>query len=115
MRNTKNEHYHKLLKSYKWQQLRARYLAQHPVCELCEKNNKTSLATVVHHVVPIEDAKDAGLMESLAYDWNNLMALCDACHEQIHVQLGSRFKASKTTQRAKAKQVAESFLKKWCK
>lgn len=115
MRNTKNEHYHKLLKSYKWQQLRARYLTQHPVCELCEKKNKTSLAKVVHHVVPVEDAKDVGLMEALAYDWNNLMALCDSCHEQIHHELGSRFKGRKNTRRSEAQKIATDFLKRWCK
>ncbi len=115
MRNSKNEHYHKLLKSYRWQQLRARYLAQHPVCELCEKNNKTTLAKVVHHVVPIEDAKDASLMDSLAYDWHNLMALCEPCHEHLHKQLGSRFKAGKGYQRTEAKRIADNFIKRWCK
>lgn len=115
MRYVKNERYHKLLSSHRWQQLRARYLAQHPVCELCEKNNKTSVAKVVHHVIPVEDAKDVGLMESLAYDWNNLMALCNACHEEIHRQLGSRFKSGKNSKRAEAKRVASNFLKQWCK
>lgn len=115
MRKVSNKNYHKLLSHSRWQQLRARYLAKHPVCELCEKNNKTSVAKVVHHVVPVEDAKDVGLMEALAYDWNNLMALCDSCHEHIHQQLGSRFKARKHSQRAEAKRIAEDFLKHWCK
>lgn len=115
MKNAKNEHYHKLLKSYRWQQLRSRYLAKHPICENCEKNNKTSLAKVVHHVVPVEDAKDVGLMESLAYDWNNLMALCESCHDQIHYNLGSRHKGKGNKQRTEAQRRASDFLKKWCK
>jgi 5-methylcytosine-specific restriction endonuclease McrA len=115
MRNTKNEHYHRLLKSYKWQTLRARYLTHHPVCEFCEKKNKTSLAKVVHHVIPIEDAKDISMMEALAFDENNLMALCEKCHEEIHEQLGSRFKARKTSRRAEAQRIANDFMNKWCK
>ena len=66
-------------------------------------------------MVPVEDAKDVGLMEALAYDWNNLMALCDSCHEQIHHELGSRFKGRKNTRRSEAQKIATDFLKRWCK
>ena len=115
MRYIKNQQYHKLLKSHKWQKLRAMYLSQHPVCEECEKNGKTSLAKVVHHVVPIEDAKDIIMMERLAYDWHNLMALCDECHEAIHRRLGSCKKKGKRYTRIEAQRVADDFLKRWCK
>lgn len=115
MKHSKKKEYQRIVWSSKWQQLRAMYKAQHPVCEMCEKNGKTTLAKVVHHVVPVEDAKDAATMEALAYDWNNLMSLCDKCHEKIHHDLGSRFKASKTSKRAEAKRIASEFLKQWCK
>lgn len=115
MRYSKNEHYHKLLKSYRWQKLRASYMAAHPVCEQCEKNGKTTLAKVVHHVVPIEDAKNVALMEQLAFDPANLMALCEACHEDIHRWLGSSSKKGKRYARAEAQRVASEFLKRWCK
>lgn len=115
MRYIKNEQYHKLLRHSKWQKLRAMYLAQHPVCEQCEKNGKTSLAKVVHHVVPIEDAKDITMMEVLAYDWHNLMAVCEQCHEAIHKHLGSCKKKGKRHTRAEAQRIANDFLKEWCK
>lgn len=114
MKSVKNEQYHRLLKSHKWQRLRARYMAQHPVCEQCDKNGKTSLAKVVHHVVPVEDAKDLAMMEVLAFDWHNLMAVCDECHEAIHKQLGSCKKGRRQT-RAEAQRVASAFIKRWCK
>lgn len=88
-------------------------MAQHPVCERCEKQGKTSLAKVVHHVVPVEDAKDLAMMEVLAFDWHNLMAVCDECHEAIHKQLGSAKKGKRQT-RAEAQRVASAFIKRWC-
>ena len=115
MRYIKNEQYHKLLRHSKWQRLRAMYLSQHPVCEQCDKNGKTTIATVVHHVVPIEDAKDIMMMERLAYDWHNLMALCDECHEIIHRSLGSCKKKGKRHTKSEAQRVANDFLKRWCK
>lgn len=115
MRHVKNEQYHRLLKSHKWQRLRARYLASHPVCEECDRNGKTTLAKVVHHIVPVEDARDVGMMESLAYDPMNLMALCEPCHEAIHRRLGSSCKRGKRHIRAEAQRIASEFLEHWCK
>ena len=115
MRYSKKKEYQRIIWGARWQNLRARYKAQHPVCEECEKNGKTSLANVVHHVVPIEDARDVTMMEMLAYDWNNLMALCDECHEAIHKRLGSCKKKGKRYTRLEAKRVADDFLKRWCK
>lgn len=115
MRNTKNELYHKLLNTSRWQNLRSSYLQRHPVCEKCEENGRTRLATCVHHIIPVEDAKDAETMESLAFDGNNLMALCSECHDHIHKDLGSRFKAGKKCKRREAQRIADDFLKKWCK
>ena len=89
-------------------------MAQHPVCEKCEKSGKTSLAKVVHHVVPVEDAKDLAMMQVLAFDWHNLMALCDECHETIHRHLGSCKKGRRQT-KAEAQRVAKDFIKRWCK
>lgn len=115
MKSTRNEVYHKLLKTYRWQRLRSAYMAKHPVCEMCANEGRTSLAKVVHHIVPVEDAKTVDAMKMLAYDPKNLMALCEPCHERIHRELGSRFKSSGHTQRAEAKRIAEDFLKRWCK
>lgn len=114
MKYSKNKEYHRLLSSHRWQILRASYLRAHPVCEYCDAEGKTSLSEVVHHVIPVEDAKDAATMEALAFDVSNLMALCDACHERIHTLIGSHAKKGKRTIRAEAKKAAQEFVERWC-
>lgn len=70
--------------------MRAAYLSVHPICEACEINGRTTPATEVHHVVPIE-SKAGRLqdMHALAFDPNNLKALCRACHIEAHRVLHS--------------------------
>ena len=62
---------------YDWQQVRLRYLKQHPLCEDCLTKGKVVHATLVHHIKPILEG-GARLNE------NNLKALCNDCHENIH-------------------------------
>ncbi|MBK8477778.1 MAG: HNH endonuclease [Opitutaceae bacterium] len=56
--------------SFPWKQLRAAFLALHPICGAC----LNALARQVHHVVPLE--KDP----SRALDWDNLAPVCTRCH-----------------------------------
>jgi 5-methylcytosine-specific restriction protein A len=58
----------------RWQQLRERYLAEHPLCETCEAIGRTTAAIDVHHVVPVRADPSRRL------DWTNLRAVCKACH-----------------------------------
>ena len=60
-----------------WQRVRKIYLRKHPLCEECIKNDKIVPAVLVHHIIPIQDGGDR-------LDENNLKALCDKCHENIH-------------------------------
>ena len=87
-----------------------RYLSAHPLCEECERQGKTTLATCVHHIRPIESQATPALMEQAAYDIHNLEALCDHCHEERH----NRAK-SKAATRLAAKQTAEAFMARWCR
>jgi 5-methylcytosine-specific restriction endonuclease McrA len=48
------------------------------LCKLCWSNNKVKYMDTVHHIVPLEECKDMGLMES------NLISLCESCHKRIH-------------------------------
>lgn len=61
---------------YKWQRLRARILAAHPLCVECEKRGIIKLATDVDHIRPHKG--DPALM----WDEHNLQALCHACHSR---------------------------------
>lgn len=58
-----------------WQRCRDAFLRQHPLCHDCgEALLDAKGKGHVHHVQKLVDRPD------LRLDWNNLMALCDACH-----------------------------------
>jgi 5-methylcytosine-specific restriction protein A len=60
---------------YRWQKARARYLAEHPLCVMCEEDGKVTAAAVVDHVVPHRgDVR-------LFWDESNWQALCKKCHD----------------------------------
>ncbi len=64
---------------YRWQRYRRRYLAEHPLCERCEEQGHTMVATVVHHI------KEAtGKHDPLFWQEQNHQALCRECHEEVH-------------------------------
>jgi hypothetical protein len=52
-------------------------------------------------------------MMAAAYDWNNLEALCEPCHEARH-KLCNRSK-SKAQTRLAAQQTAAAFMARWCR
>jgi 5-methylcytosine-specific restriction protein A len=69
-----------------WQKIRAHYLKRHPLCEKCEG---ITPAVLVHHI--------KALKEGGTNDVDNLMALCNACHEKIHGK--DRWKRSEISKR----------------
>jgi len=60
-----------------WQQLRARFIQEHPCCAECQRRGITTAASEVHHVIPIAEAP------WLRLEWKNLMSLCVPCHRAI--------------------------------
>lgn len=66
---------HTLYNTKAWQLLRETYLAEHPLCEICEGAGEVVAASVVHH--RIAHRGDAGRF----FDPDNLAALCPACHD----------------------------------
>ena len=90
--------------SREWQELRiAKLRSTNGLCEECLKQGIITSARCVHHVVPIETARTKDEMKRLAFDANNLRALCFACHARIHKELGSNT-AKIVRQRAEARQ-----------
>lgn len=73
-----------------WKKLRAAYYMLHPLCEMCLKEeangdrNTVNITEEIHHITPILKGKDKLEMESLAYNPNNLIALCKYHHHLIH-------------------------------
>ena len=60
----------------RWQKYRGFYLASHPLCVQCEKENRTEPATVVDHITPHK-----GNMVSF-WDCTNHQGLCKRHHDQ---------------------------------
>jgi 5-methylcytosine-specific restriction endonuclease McrA len=100
MRETeKNPEYRRIITGKRWQKLRGSYMLLNAIrnggfCEQCVKDYfvggpRPRKATEVHHIVPIESATSRQDMEALAYDENNLIALCSECHHEAHRRLGN--------------------------
>lgn len=91
---SKDARYIELLNCRQWRALRAFILGRHPLCAICEKNGRLSVATEVHHAVPIETAPTYAEMRRLAYDPANLVPVCHECHAAEHKALQSKSKAT---------------------
>ena len=103
--------------SREWKELRiAKLRSTNGLCEECMKEGIVTSARCVHHVVPIETARTKDEMKRLAFDVNNLRALCFACHARIHKELGSNT-AKIVRQRAEARQDrwADGLMSKFVK
>ena len=103
---SRNPHYIKMINSNKWKLLRAKKLQSNPVCEMCEANNRSTLATEVHHTVPVESVSHELGMRQLMFDYNNLQSLCHSCHSDTHRRA---FSHSKEAVQANNKRMTERF------
>ncbi|CUR73972.1 HNH endonuclease [Achromobacter xylosoxidans] len=59
---------------YRWQQARAAYLREHPLCCFCQRLGLVVAATVVDHIIPHEGD------QSLFWNRSNWQGLCASCH-----------------------------------
>ena len=66
-----------------WAKIRAAFLSQNPLCELCHKDGRLTPAQMVHHKVKLTDGG--------TNEWPNLMALCHECHSRLHAKQGDYF------------------------
>ena len=64
----------------RWQKVRARYLAQHPLCNHCSTDTRPVVATQVDHVIPHKGNR------ALFNDPGNLQGLCHSCHSKKTMQ-----------------------------
>ena len=78
----------KIYNSKQWKNLRNSYIAEHPLCERCEQMGKVTSAEAVHHKIPFLSGFTQAEIENLAYDWDNLMSVCNACHNFLHQEMG---------------------------
>ena len=66
-----------------WKRIRDSYVAVHPLCERCEKEGRLTPTEEVHHILP--------LSEGGTHARDNIIALCQSCHAQIHAERGDRW------------------------
>ena len=64
-----------------WQKVRKIKIMRNPTCEQCDKQGVDKIATIVHHIMPIDTHPE------LRLSMDNLMSLCNECHEEIHGRL----------------------------
>ena len=60
----------------RWQKARRMYLNQHPLCLACQKEHRTTTATVVDHIKPHRGN------QHLFWDVSNWQPLCKQCHDK---------------------------------
>lgn len=68
----------------RWRTMRSNFLLMNPLCEECLKNGKTTPVDDIHHRVSFMSTDDIVTRRALAFDYNNLVALCDSCHAKEH-------------------------------
>lgn len=77
--------YRKLYKSKAWRNGRALFLAQHPLCCICEKNGRVTAANTVDHIKPHKG--DPALFFAQG-NWQSLCAACHSSHKQAEERTG---------------------------
>jgi 5-methylcytosine-specific restriction protein A len=66
-----------------WKKIRAAFLADNPLCELCLACGRLTPATLAHHKRKLTDGG--------TNEWDNLQALCASCHSNLHAGSGDYF------------------------
>ena len=66
-------------KTYRWITMRRRILTRdRNACVMCRRKGRYTRAAVVHHIKHLKDCPE------LALSPDNLISLCERCHEEVH-------------------------------
>ena len=65
-----------------WKRIRDKYAMEHPFCEVCLKEGRLTPVEEVHHILPVSCGG--------RHNRENLMSLCQSCHNKIHHDMGER-------------------------
>lgn len=55
-------------------------LRDNSLCRLCFSNRSWTASQLVHHIVEVEEDT------TLVYSVDNLISLCESCHQQVHAE-----------------------------
>ena len=75
-----------LYNTKQWKKLRNWYIMQHPCCEIHLKHGIVKPAQAIHHAIPFMLGATEDEQKKLFYSVDNLMALCNNCHKQVHAE-----------------------------
>lgn len=64
----------------RWDKVKALKLIANPICEQCALEGRVTIATVVHHLIPVKERPD------LLLSFDNLKSLCRRCHAREHAE-----------------------------
>lgn len=80
----KREDREDIYQSARWKRLRQVKLEQNPVCECCLKRGRVADTEDIHHIISFVGVRNEEERYRLAYDIDNLLAVCKQCHAAIH-------------------------------
>jgi len=83
--------YQNIYQDKRWKKLRDLKAKNEPTCEECWKKGKVKPMDEVHHIIPFQQGKTPEEIESLAFDWDNLISLCEPCHEKAHKRIKNKY------------------------
>ena len=107
---SRNPVYIKLINSKDWRTTRTKKLRLNPVCEVCDEELRSTLATEVHHVIPVESKSNESDMKRLMFGEHNLQSLCHKCHAKIHKDM---FSHTKESVKANNKRATQRFINRF--
>jgi 5-methylcytosine-specific restriction enzyme A len=70
-----------LYHSARWRKVRAHVLRRSPLCVECEREGRTTVAQIVHHIVPVSEG-------GAPFDPDGLRGVCRPCHGRLHARKG---------------------------
>lgn len=83
-KNENTERKKKLYNTQAWKNLSMIYKQEHPLCECCKIDGKTSSVEEVHHLIKFDDQEKEEVRSMLLLDKDNLISLCKDCHQKYH-------------------------------
>lgn len=91
----KDGYYYQLIQSSEWHRLRLRkWKAENGLCERCRQHGIVTPAVAVHHIIPVLKDRNRYNMRQRCFSYENLMCVCQDCHDALHAELDSKSKNS---------------------